>query len=73
MRHQNCLFIGIGSSDRTVRLKANQNQPLAGGIAHINEETGRASIKGAVSRESVPPPHTPYSSKMGEIFLEKTA
>ena len=43
------------------------------GIAHINEEMGRASIKGTVSRKRASPPHTSYSSEMGEIFLEKTA
>ena len=42
------------------------------GITHINEEAGRAGIKGVVSRKSALPPHTPYSSKMGEIFPEKT-
>ena len=43
------------------------------GITHINEGTGRAGIKGAVSRKSVPPPHASYSSKMGEIFPKKMA
>ena len=43
------------------------------GITHINEETGRVGIKGAVSKKSVPPSHEPYSSEMGEIFPEKAA
>ena len=43
------------------------------GITRINEEMGRAGIKGAVSRKSVSPPHASYSSEMGEIFPKKTA
>ena len=42
-------------------------------ITHINEETGRVGIKGTVSKKSAPLSHTSYSSKMGEIFPEKTA
>ena len=42
-------------------------------ITRINEGMGHAGIKGAISRKSMSSPHAPYSSKMGEIFPEKTA